>query len=510
MELLGAEVAPVEAGARTLKEAVSAAIRDWVTNVADTHYIIGSAVGPAPYPALVRDLQRVIGDEAREQVLGGRGRAARPGDRLRRRRLERDRHLRPLRRRRRRRADRRRGGGGGARQRPPRRLAHRRARPASCTARSRRCSPTRTARSSRRTRSPPGSTTPASGPSTRTCATPAAPATWRSPTTRRCAPSASSRGSRGSSRRSSPRTRSPGCSANAGGRRAASTSSRSQRPRRQGPRRGVERLGRRSIGSTRWLSAAPSGSPPPSPPPASEGRAALMPYLMGGFPDLETSAAVADAYADSGADLIELGVPYSDPLADGPVIHAAGDRRARGRGDARRGARDLRAASPPACRCVPMVYANMVLAARPRALRARRSPTPARRGRSSPTCRPRRAASRAPRCAPRGLALIPLRRADDAAGAPGADLRRGARASSTSSPTPGRPASARSCRRELGRAGRGGSGRRRRSRSRSGFGIGTPEQAAEVGAIADGVIIGTRLVRAVGEAGSAAEAAARR
>ncbi len=69
MELLGARVAPVEAGARTLKEAVSAAIRDWVTNVADTHYIIGSCVGPAPYPALVRDLQRVIGDEARAQVL---------------------------------------------------------------------------------------------------------------------------------------------------------------------------------------------------------------------------------------------------------------------------------------------------------------------------------------------------------------------------------------------------------------------------------------------------------
>jgi tryptophan synthase beta chain len=74
MHLLGAEVAPVEAGARTLKEAVSAAIRDWVTNVADTHYVIGSAVGPAPYPALVRDLQRVIGDEAREQALTAEGR----------------------------------------------------------------------------------------------------------------------------------------------------------------------------------------------------------------------------------------------------------------------------------------------------------------------------------------------------------------------------------------------------------------------------------------------------
>jgi tryptophan synthase beta chain len=74
MELLGARVVSVEAGARTLKEAVSEAIRDWVTNVGDTHYIIGSAVGPAPYPAIVRDLQRVIGDEARAQLLERTGR----------------------------------------------------------------------------------------------------------------------------------------------------------------------------------------------------------------------------------------------------------------------------------------------------------------------------------------------------------------------------------------------------------------------------------------------------
>ena len=74
MNLLGADVRAVEAGARTLKEAVSEAIRDWVANAADTHYVIGSAVGPAPYPALVRDLQRVIGDEARAQVLELAGR----------------------------------------------------------------------------------------------------------------------------------------------------------------------------------------------------------------------------------------------------------------------------------------------------------------------------------------------------------------------------------------------------------------------------------------------------
>ena len=74
MRLLGAEVVSVEAGAATLKEAVSEAIRDWVANVGETYYVIGSAVGPAPYPALVRDLQRVIGDEARAQILEVTGR----------------------------------------------------------------------------------------------------------------------------------------------------------------------------------------------------------------------------------------------------------------------------------------------------------------------------------------------------------------------------------------------------------------------------------------------------
>ena len=136
MKLLGAEVAPVEAGARTLKEAVCAAIRDWVANVETTHYVIGSAVGPAPFPALVRDLQRVIGDEARAQALDAEGALparviacvgggsnsigiftpfiddAEVG------------------------ADRGRGGGGGDRERPPRRLAGGRDAPGSCTARS--------------------------------------------------------------------------------------------------------------------------------------------------------------------------------------------------------------------------------------------------------------------------------------------------------------------------------------------------------------------------------------
>jgi tryptophan synthase beta chain len=74
MKLLGAEVVSVDSGARTLKEAVSEAIRDWVTNVATTHYILGSAVGPAPFPAIVRELQRVIGDESRAELLDRTGR----------------------------------------------------------------------------------------------------------------------------------------------------------------------------------------------------------------------------------------------------------------------------------------------------------------------------------------------------------------------------------------------------------------------------------------------------
>jgi len=74
MELLGAEIRSVQSGTRTLKDATNEAIRDWVTNVDDTHYIIGSVVGPAPFPRLVRDFQSVIGTEAREQMLERCGR----------------------------------------------------------------------------------------------------------------------------------------------------------------------------------------------------------------------------------------------------------------------------------------------------------------------------------------------------------------------------------------------------------------------------------------------------
>ena len=69
MKLLGAEVRSVESGAKTLKDAINEALRDWVTNVRDTYYLLGSALGPHPYPTMVRDFQRVIGDEARKQML---------------------------------------------------------------------------------------------------------------------------------------------------------------------------------------------------------------------------------------------------------------------------------------------------------------------------------------------------------------------------------------------------------------------------------------------------------
>ena len=231
-----------------------------------------------------------------------------------------------------------------------------------------------------------------------------------------------------------------------------------------------------------------------------------MPYLMGGFPDADTAAAVADAYVDAGADLIELGVPFSDPLADGPVIHDAATAALAAGADARRRARDLRAVADRVP-VVPMVYANMVLARRRRAVRRRRWPTPAPPGRSSPTCRPTRASETGARRWP-------------------------ARASPSCrwSRRPPRPSAA--------RRSRGGAegfvyvvSDARATGERDelppslgelvaavkadapvpvavGFGIGTPEQAAAVGEIADGVIIGSRLVRAAGEAGSTPRPAA--
>ena len=85
---------PVQSGSRTLKDAMNEAMRDWVTNVADTYYCVGTVAGPHPYPAIVREFQRVISDEAKQQILQKTRPLARRGGRVRRRRLERDRHVR--------------------------------------------------------------------------------------------------------------------------------------------------------------------------------------------------------------------------------------------------------------------------------------------------------------------------------------------------------------------------------------------------------------------------------
>ena len=95
MQLLGAKVHAVSSGSRTLKDAMNEAMRDWVTNVATTYYCVGSVAGPHPYPSIVRDFQRVIGDEAKRADPRRDGQAARRGGRLRRRRLERDRRCSP-------------------------------------------------------------------------------------------------------------------------------------------------------------------------------------------------------------------------------------------------------------------------------------------------------------------------------------------------------------------------------------------------------------------------------
>ena len=128
MKLLGARVHAVASGTRTLKDAMNEALRDWVTNVGDTFYLIGSVAGPHPYPWMVRDLQSVIGREARVQIVAQAGPAARRAGRVCGRGLERGGPVRAVRRR----CDdadvRRRGSGRGPRHGPPRRDARRRPR----------------------------------------------------------------------------------------------------------------------------------------------------------------------------------------------------------------------------------------------------------------------------------------------------------------------------------------------------------------------------------------------
>ena len=205
MGLLGAEVRPVDSGSRTLKDATNEAIRDWVTNVQNTHYVIGWVVGPHPYPTLVRRFQRVIGDEARAEALrrwgalpdsvvacvGGGSNAIGIFTAF----IE-DEDVELL-------GVEAAGRGIGTGEHAASLVA---GRPGVLHGRTATCSRTRTARCARRIRSRRGSTTPGSAPSTPRSATRSGPATSSAPTRRRCAPSTGSAGWRGSSPRSSPAT----------------------------------------------------------------------------------------------------------------------------------------------------------------------------------------------------------------------------------------------------------------------------------------------------------------
>jgi tryptophan synthase alpha chain len=207
---------------------------------------------------------------------------------------------------------------------------------------------------------------------------------------------------------------------------------------------------------------------------ASGKRAALMPYLMGGFPDLDVSRAIGEAYADGGADLVELGVPFSDPLADGPVIQAAGTR-ALAAGATVASVIELAAALSERMPVVLMCYTNLVLA----------------RGVAA--------------CDAAGLALVPLvapTTPEERLAAIGARARGFLYTVSVTGTTGERAA--------LSDAFAGVVARAKAHTSvpvALGFGIATPEHAAQAAdAGADGVIVGSRLVRAAGEAADPAGA----
>lgn len=237
---------------------------------------------------------------------------------------------------------------------------------------------------------------------------------------------------------------------------------------------------------------------------ADEGRAALMPYMMAGYPDRETGLAVAAAYADSGADLIELGVPFSDPLADGPTIHAAAT--------AALEAGATLATALEVCRAIGdrvpvifMAYANMVLAHGGASEFAKLARAAGAAGAIVPDLPLEEAAEVREAFAAEGLALVPLL----APTTPAERRKRICEAAHgfvyvvSTVGTTGERAEIPPAVADLVAATKADAS----TPVAVGFGIGTPEQAAQVGEIADGVIIGSRLVRAAGEAGSAQAAA---
>lgn len=227
-----------------------------------------------------------------------------------------------------------------------------------------------------------------------------------------------------------------------------------------------------------------------------EGRAALMPYMMGGFPDLDGSLRIGEACIESGADVIELGVPFSDPLADGPVIHAAGTR-ALAAGATLNAVLGVCRQLSDRIPVVVMCYANMALRPGPEQFAARLSAAGA-AGAIVPDLPLEEAGPLRDALAEEGLAMVPL-----------------------VAPTTPPERRRRICQTATGFvylvSDTGVTGERDRIpeglaelieavRSEAavpvavGFGIGTPEQVAAVGEVADGVIVGSRLVREVAEA----------
>jgi tryptophan synthase alpha chain len=236
---------------------------------------------------------------------------------------------------------------------------------------------------------------------------------------------------------------------------------------------------------------------------ARAGSAALMPYLMGGFPDTPTSLDIGLACADNGADLVELGVPYSDPLADGPVIHAAGTAalRAGATLDGVLGVAEVLSRRLPV---VIMGYVNLVLARTPDGF-AERAAAAGVSGLIVPDLPLEEAGEILEACEAHGIALVPLvapTTPDDRLRAIGAKARGFLYTVSVVGTTGERETEENAHRALL-----------RRVKAHSevpvaiGFGISSPRQAAAAArAGADGVIVGTRLVRAAAEADDPAAA----
>jgi tryptophan synthase alpha chain len=229
-------------------------------------------------------------------------------------------------------------------------------------------------------------------------------------------------------------------------------------------------------------------------------RAALMPYLMGGFPSIEESVSAGLAAADAGADLLELGIPFSDPLADGPVIHAAGTAAlaAGATPHSVLGACERLAVRVPV---VLMVYANIVLTAGASAFALRAAAAGA-SGLIVPDLPHDEADELRAACNAEGLALVPLvapTTTPERIAAIGADARGFVYVVSLTGTT-GERDEVRQGLAEIVEQVRAST----EVPVAVGFGISTPEQARSVAGVADGVIVGSRVVRAAGEGGAAA------